>query len=245
MLDARVTGHASPPQLVRQVLGRAPRIRSGVYLGASVWAAARDTAGHRRRYSLATYTSGDDPWSYTSERGSRHLAAIEELVVEVAGNGDVVHEALDLGCGDGWAAERVAAHVPRVVAVDVSPEAVEQVRRRSANIDGQVRDVVRDGLPAAFRSRFDLVLALGLFEVFQQPSHARKVRRLVLDALRPGGYLIVANVRQHPVVEQARWAAWLPRGASGIDRFLRAAGHVELRRSVRTDTHLLTVYRAT
>ena len=237
-----------PTDPLRKFLRRTPGLRSAVYLGASLWAAARETAGRTGRDSLGTYTAGVDPWRYDSEWGRRHLQAAEELITEAAARRGPIEWALELGCGEGWTTARLATHAHSVVAVDLSPVAIERARQRcvgagtASPVRFEVADVMAGGMPAP--GRFDLVVAMGFIELFQNPARARRVRRLVVDSVLPGGHLLVATVRQHPVVEQARWAPVLPRGASGIDRFLQAGGWLQPQRRVETPTHLFMLYEA-
>jgi hypothetical protein len=82
-----------------------------------------------------------------------------------------------------------------------------------------------------------------VLELFRRPRVLRRARRRILDAVAPGGHLLVTTTKQSPVVEHAGWAALLVRGSWQIDRFLRATGQLEVRAQVESDTHTITLYR--
>lgn len=100
----------------------------------------------------------------------------------------------DLGCGTGVLAAAVAPWVRRVVAVDREPEMLEAASARlgrSAGIElrrGELESLpVEDGeLDVAF-----LVLVLHLV------PDPRRVLAEAARALRPGGVLVVADMREH------------------------------------------------
>jgi ubiquinone/menaquinone biosynthesis C-methylase UbiE len=84
---------------------------------------------------------------------------------------------LDACCGDGWITSMISA--PEVVAVDLSPQAVEAARSRG--LDAQVADVQK--LPFADGS-FDVVLcSYALYHVRNRPRALGELARV----LRPGG----------------------------------------------------------
>jgi len=110
-------------------------------------------------------------------------------------------ELLEVGCGRGGGAAYVARALGprRMVAVDLSPRAIELCRARfdASNLSFQVGDAER--LPFADGS-FDVVLNVesshcyGRFDLF-----LREVRRV----LRPDGHFLYADFR--PVAEVAGW----------------------------------------
>lgn len=100
------------------------------------------------------------------------------------------------GAGTGWDAELLASRGADVVAFDVSPAAVDAVRRRHPG--SRARHVVADllALPAEWAGAFDLVA-----EVMTVQSMPRRVRDAatgcVASLVAPGGTLLVIGVR-HP-----------------------------------------------
>jgi 2-polyprenyl-3-methyl-5-hydroxy-6-metoxy-1,4-benzoquinol methylase len=191
--------------------------------------------------SLDAYEQSSDPWNYTTEGGKRHLATAQRLIA-VAGGGRRLHTAIDIACGEGWLAERAGEHCERVLAVDISPVALDRARARLEEADGaEVRrwDLFEDQ-PLG---RFDLVLATGILEMFRNPVLIRRARGRILEMVDASGYLLVVTTKQSEVVESAWWASPLARGAHGIDRFVLASRKVEKIAEEETGTHLQTLYR--
>ena len=99
-------------------------------------------------------------------------------------------ELIDLGCGLGNLACAAAARGARVLALDASPAAIESLKSRARAgalaVDARVADL-SDYVP---ESKFDTVVAIGLFMFFPCPVARRQLAR-ALEAVRPGGTLIV------------------------------------------------------
>ncbi len=127
-----------------------------------------------RRYAAATMR---DPAGY--ERSMQRVIGL--LASE--------HEVLELGCGTGSTALRLAPHTARLLATDFSPDMLAIARQRwraqpvpqlefaSADVDGQ-------GFEAA---RYDRVLAFNLLHL---SADLDQVLAMVVRTLRPGGLLI-------------------------------------------------------
>jgi O-antigen/teichoic acid export membrane protein len=226
---------------LRSRLRRHPRLRSAVYLALALHAAAADTARRNRLGSLAAYDRQADPWRYGTAWGRRHLELTERLLALAARDGPV-KRALDIGCGEGWITERLLPHCEEILAVDISPVALERAWRRCGRAP-HVRFERWDLFNGRSLGQFELVLALGVLELFRRPWVLRRARRRILEALAPGGHLLVTTTKQSPIVEGARWSAVLVRGSCQVDRFLRASGRLKVRAQVETDTHTMTLYR--
>lgn len=102
-------------------------------------------------------------------------------------------EALDVMAGSGALAVRLAPLVARLVAVDPSPQMLEQIEiaRLQANIANlQVRWAVADRLPFA-GERFDAVVcALGLHHATDAAIALREMARVC----RPGGHILLYEI---------------------------------------------------
>jgi len=92
---------------------------------------------------------------------------------------------LDVGCGDGTFAARLAEHSAQVDAVDRSAPMIEQARRRAPdNVDCIVADVLTDPLPA---KDYDAILSI--CALHHMPL--QDALPVFAAALRPGGVLAV------------------------------------------------------
>ncbi|WP_406458349.1 class I SAM-dependent methyltransferase [Streptomyces sp. NBC_00876] len=99
--------------------------------------------------------------------------------------------ALDLGCGAGRNALRLASLGYEVDAVDLSPTAIARSRARTAEAGVRIRHLCGDAfelIPGDPDRRYDLIYDSGCFH--HLPPHRRISYRALLDrALAPGGHL--------------------------------------------------------
>jgi ubiquinone/menaquinone biosynthesis C-methylase UbiE len=136
------------------------------------------------------------------ERVAGAIADIHELVVERLDPGPGVRW-LDLACGTGAVAERVAARGADVTGVDFAPALIETATKRARTfglaIDYRVGDCERLDLPDG---TFDAVSSTcGVMFAADHAATARELARVT----RPGGRLALAN--------------WTPTG--GVGRMFR------------------------
>ena len=100
------------------------------------------------------------------------------------------HKALEIGCGTGTFARRLAEHSQQVVAVDLSLEMIRLAVSRSAsfsNIEFQLADI-RDQALAA--ENFDCIASIATL-------HHLPYRQMLLKmkaALKPGGVLLILDL---------------------------------------------------
>lgn len=101
---------------------------------------------------------------------------------------DPCHRVLDVGCGAGAFAARLATRVEHVDALDRSPVMIEAARRRTpSNARCVVADVVTDPLPA---ESYDAVLSISALH--HLPLDVALPR--LATALRPGGVLAAVSL---------------------------------------------------
>ncbi|WP_072389381.1 class I SAM-dependent methyltransferase [Hyphomicrobium sp. CS1BSMeth3] len=112
---------------------------------------------------------------------------------------------LELGCGTGTTALRLAPHVARIVAIDASQEMIA-IAREKAVADGchnvEFTAASADRLSAA-EGTFDAVLAFNLLHLLaDRPSVLAQVRRL----LKPGGHFVSKTPCLSEMNLLIRWA---------------------------------------
>ena len=98
--------------------------------------------------------------------------------------------ALEIGCGTGAFARRLAESCTRVIALDLSSEMIRVARSRSSqfvNLEFHVTDATTWNFP---RSHFDFVCSIATLHHLQQRELLVKMR----DALKPGGVLVVLDL---------------------------------------------------
>jgi trans-aconitate methyltransferase len=151
--------------------------------------------------------------------------------------------AFEIGCGEGHFTEILAPRCESLLAVDVNTTALERARRRCrdlANVRFEHWDLRSDDVP----DRFDLVVATSVLEYLKNPLSLWRARAKLAQALRPGGVLLVGNVRLDPVVENARWARLLPRGAGPVDAFVSRHPRLDMVAHSNANGYLETVFVA-
>lgn len=102
--------------------------------------------------------------------------------------------ALEIGCGTGEFARRLARQADHVDALDLSPEMIRVARARSAGIPTlafRVADVAA-APPAA--EAYDCVVSIGTLHHLDAPRALRDMRA----ALRPGGTLLLLDLLHRP-----------------------------------------------
>lgn len=119
-------------------------------------------------------------------RIERHLAWIHRDLLS-----SLPARILDLGCGPGFYASRLAALGHICTGIDYSPASISYAAEQAAARDLACTYIQDDIRRADFGSGYDLVMCVfGEFNVFRQ-SDARRILRKAWGALRDGGQLLL------------------------------------------------------
>jgi len=129
----------------------------------------------------------------------------------------------DLGAGTGAFAERIAPFVHQVIAVDRSPEMLRAARGRLAdrgNVD--FREGELEALPLDDACLDVAVLMLALHYVAEPARVLREAHRVV----RPGGRLVVVDMREHAREEyrQTMGHLWTGFAEDAMREWIHSAG---------------------
>jgi len=137
---------------------------------------------------------------------------------------------LDVGCGSGRIGELVLeAGASRYVGVDFSEPMIELARKRLHGFGERVALITDDFLTASIEGRFDVALALGLFDYLSNPSD---FMRRMFDLCAPGGAMVGSfpawSLVKGPVRKvRYEWIGDCPifnYDRSGLERMLGEAG---------------------
>ena len=116
---------------------------------------------------------------------------------------------LDLGCGPGLYAERMAAAGHHVTGVDFSETSVEYASKQAGIKGMDIEYICSDYLTLDFTAQFDLVLMVYTDFGVLIPSDRDRLLTMVLRALKPGGIFIfdVINTKNlaEKFVENTSW----------------------------------------
>ena len=121
---------------------------------------------------------------------------------------------LELACGTGRVALRLAQNGVSVIGLDRSPEMLEVARQKSVN-NQHVRWVEGDMKSFKLDETFDLVIIPGhSFQILNTPEDQTACLQCVLQHLEPGGMLVVHL--DHMNSENVRWLGELTGKKKGV-----------------------------
>lgn len=149
------------------------------------------TTGHRQRPAkIASVDDDADRWNHNIHYHPLLLAAVPSHA----------RGALDVGCGEGMLARRLAGLVPRVVGIDRDLTSIEGARA-TAGSDG-IEFVLGDFLTHPFEPRsFDFIASVA---TLHHLDAARALRRMS-ELLRPGGTLAVLGLARPSRLSDIPW----------------------------------------
>lgn len=128
---------------------------------------------------------------------------------------------LEIGCGNGLIFDQLAPTCSRYVGTDVSEAALarfRQLRTRDAQPSVELRHQpadVFDGIPPG---SFDLVVLHSVAQYWSSVEYLLRVLSGALGALRPGGNLVIADVRSLPLLRAFHASVVLAQAPQGRSR---------------------------
>ena len=160
--------------------------------------------GFSRRMLREHLTQSDDLASRRSEKIDEHVDWIHREILSARPT-----EILDLGCGPGLYASRLARLGHRCVGIDFSPASIEYAKKRAAK-ENLACDYIRADIRSAeygSGSGFAMLI-FGEFNVFR-PSDATRILEKAHSALEEGGMLLLeAHTNQAVRDFGSRPASW-------------------------------------
>lgn len=143
---------------------------------------------------------------------------------------------MDFGAGTGLIASKIAPHISRIVAVDVSPAMLDQLAQKP-ELAGKVEIHCQDLLSKPLANRVDLVVsAMAMHHV----ADTAALLRALFQHLVPGGRVALADLDAedgtfHPAGTEGVHHAGFARDA--LERLFVGAGFTEVRFETACDVH--------
>jgi SAM-dependent methyltransferase len=188
------------------------------------------------------FAKSKDPWNYETNPIERQRFQDQTRLIDTIRNGNVFRSGLEIGCAGGHYTEVLGDLCESLLALDISPLALDLARQRlrwSNRIRFETFDLRVDDIPGTF----DLIVIAGVLEYFNRLETFVRVRDKIVNALNPGGYLLVETTRR-PRLENTWWGRHMIRGR-WINRFV--AQHPSLYQSavLDSDFYAIGLYRRT
>jgi 2-polyprenyl-3-methyl-5-hydroxy-6-metoxy-1,4-benzoquinol methylase len=225
--------------VLRGKLKQLPGLRSTYYLAIVLRQMVEDQWKSPASFDHV-FAASEDPWESHSDREKLRFATT--LDVLAASGREKFPTAVELGCAEGIFTAMLAPMCEKLDALDFSEVALSRARRRlegSSNVAFRKWDMRSEPLA----STWDLVVAMGVLTSLYRPRDVRTVSAGVVNAVKPGGFLLFSDVRQSVVFESAWWGPLMLRGGDQIRRHLTSLPQLELVRSADTESHVFALYR--
>lgn len=175
---------------VRAALETVPPVRAAIQYAVEI----KNTLVDGRRSepeALDQLFDAEDPYGFERpEEKVRFDRALEML--DAARGGARFRRAFEIGCAEGKFTAMMAPRCERLLAVDISRQAVARAAQRCAGLPGVefgVWNMRYEPPPGSF----DLIIAVGVVEYIHRPATIEQVREAMFAALDPGGYLLLGT----------------------------------------------------
>jgi ubiquinone/menaquinone biosynthesis C-methylase UbiE len=176
-----------------------------------------------RRPEPEVMSDAEEVEAYASAAAQAYLDAIDNtLVDQVVSLGVTGGRLLDIGCGPGGIALKIARRLPQlwVAGIDYSSNMIGAAERaaRAAKLDGRATFIVGDGNRLCFRDgSFDLVLSNSVLHHLHDPvAFLNEMGRVA----KPGGFVLLRDLRRPCRVSFPLHVRWYGRYYSGLMRKL-------------------------
>lgn len=195
---------------------------------------AKGSAGNIARQERR-WTRRASSWDHGAGNNPGLVKVVERVLAEANPGPDAV--VVDLGCGSGQLALRIAPEVARVVAVDVSQAMIDLLalnaeRSRVTNVEGRAIPIERLELPPA---SVDAIVSNYALHHLKDADKALAVRAAA-SWLVPGGRLVIGDMmfgrggdaRDREIIS-SKLALMAKRGPAGWWRIAKNAGRFAFR----------------
>ncbi|EIG58360.1 MULTISPECIES: trifunctional glycosyltransferase/class I SAM-dependent methyltransferase/polysaccharide deacetylase [unclassified Bradyrhizobium] len=239
MRDGRDTHRARLRELASRASGQArPLAISGIPDSSSRIRCAERSRHTARKQFWEGLFEQEDPWNYGSpyeqEKYSRQLELLPDQPVD---------DALELACAEGHFTRQLAPRVKRLQATDISNKALDRARVRCnghQNIEFSQLDLSANPLP----QDIDLIVCSEVLYYLDDEAELQSVAKRLVQALRPGGYLVVGHafvLKDNMSRTGLDWES--PYGAETITRIIQSVPGLALETSIETELYRIDRFR--
>ncbi|MGA7245323.1 MAG: SAM-dependent methyltransferase [Terracidiphilus sp.] len=172
------------------------------------------------------FLSGPDPWNYANDTAQHSRVHGELQMLDAVRGEDRFPKVLEMGCAEGIFTEQLALRCDSLLAVDISPIALERARERCRS-HGNIRFLELDIRTGSPDGNYDLIVAIHSIEYLRSPVDIHRARASLVEWLCPGGFLLLGTMREVDAIEDSWWSRPLLRGGGRINAFF--AQHPALR----------------
>ena len=203
---------------LRHSLAQVAFLQSGYYLLRAIREAATDSSARGRAELDREHERREDPWDYNTATYQRDRIGTELAMLDNVRGGGKFANALEVGCSEGIFTELLASQCESLIAVDISPVALDRARWRLAAAQ-HVRFAGWDLRVDALPDTYDLIVMIHALEYIRNPITVRKARNKLVDSLRPGGHLLIGTMRMVDVYEDSWWSPYFLRSGQRINTY--------------------------
>jgi SAM-dependent methyltransferase len=139
-------------------------------------------------YFAQVYAASPDPWGFTTRWYEQRKYALSLAMLPRREYDD----AFEPGCSIGVLTGLLAPRCKRLLSWDVSPQAVEEARRRAPSATVEQRMIPAEWPPGSY----DLIVFSEVL-YYLGPDDLRRVLELAAGSLKPGGTLLAVHWRHH------------------------------------------------
>lgn len=225
---------------LRRALARIGFLRSTYFLFHSIGEAMEDSSARGRAELNQEFASKEDPWNYRNSHQTERIRAEIEMIAAARGT-ERFHAALEVGCAEGLFTEKLAPFCDDLLAVDISPVALDRARTRlqpKPQVEFALWDMRTDAVPGMY----DLIVVVHALEYVRNPLYVARIRKKLVNSLRPGGHLLIGTMKVAQIYEEAWWARFMLRSGTHINGFF--AEHPDLHVVQSAEFDLGTDYHA-
>ncbi|QIR40005.1 glycosyltransferase [Tolypothrix sp. PCC 7910] len=191
-----------------------------------------------REHFETLFSKQPDPWKYTSPYEQTKYEQTLSLLPSKR-----ISRALELACAEGHFTVQLAPCVDSLIAADISQIAIERTAQRCShlkNISYQQLDLTKDVLP----QNLELIVCSEVLYYIGGLEQLKAVADKFVDALQPGGYLLMAHAHQiidEPDKPGFDWG--LSFGAKAISDTFNSIASLRLVKEIRTPFYRVQLFQ--